>query len=55
MVHNMKTLRIGLCWSSLTSYKSRWTHEMGHDLLDEVAKDGEKHEDGQHLVLQPLD
>ena len=29
-------------------------HEVGHDLLHQVAEDGEEHEDAEHLVLQAL-
>lgn len=28
---------------------------MGHDLLDELAEDGEEHEDGKELVLEALE
>lgn len=27
---------------------------MRHDLLRELTEDGEKHEDGEHLILQTL-
>lgn len=29
--------------------------EVGHDLLDELAEDGEEHEDGKELVLEALE
>jgi hypothetical protein len=28
--------------------------KVGHNLLDELAEDGEEHEDGEHLVLEFL-
>jgi hypothetical protein len=27
---------------------------MGHQLLDQLSKDDEEHEDGEQLILQPL-
>jgi hypothetical protein len=28
--------------------------EVGHDLLDKLAEDGEQHENGKHLILKAL-
>ena len=43
-----------LCRAFADFVESTLSDEVGHDLLDKLSKNGEEHEDGEHLVLQAL-
>src|SRR5271170_2124339 len=46
--------RVRLCWPLANLVKSALSDKVRHDLLDELTKDGEQHEDSEHLVLEAL-
>ena len=46
--------RIGLCWALPNFIQCSLNDKVRHDLLDELAEDGEQHENCEHLILETL-
>lgn len=46
--------RVSLCRALSHFVQSTLRHKVRHDLLHKLTKDGEKHEDGEHLILETL-